>query len=82
MKYKYSTLLILTLAFLSSHLKAQETVYPAGPQKGTTAIIHATVHVGNGTVLTDATIVFEKGKITAVGSGGIVTGKQYVGCKR
>lgn len=69
MKYKYSTLLILTLAFLSSHLKAQETVYPAGPQKGTTAIIHATVHVGNGTVLTDATIVFEKGKITAVGSG-------------
>lgn len=69
MKYKYSSLLILTLALFSNNIKAQETVYPAGPQKGTTAITHATVHVGNGTTLTDATIVFEKGKITAVGSG-------------
>ena len=50
-------------------INAQETVYPAGPQKEVSAITHATVHVGNGTVLTDATIVFEKGKITAVGAG-------------
>jgi len=69
MKNKYATLLLLTLAVFANNAKAQETVYPADAQKGTTAITHATVHVGNGNVLTDATIIFEKGKITAVGSG-------------
>jgi imidazolonepropionase-like amidohydrolase len=69
MKTKYSTLLILTFAVFAVNAKAQETVYPAGPQKGISAITHATVHVGNGTILTDATILFEKGKITAVGAG-------------
>jgi imidazolonepropionase-like amidohydrolase len=67
MQKKYSSLFILTLALLCKVTSAQETIYPAGPQQGTTAITHATVHVGNGTVLEDATVVFEKGKITAVG---------------
>jgi imidazolonepropionase-like amidohydrolase len=69
MQKKYSSLFILSLALLSTTTRAQETIYPAGPQKGTTAITHATVHVGNGTVLNDATVVFENGKITAVGAG-------------
>ncbi len=69
MQKKYSTLFILSLALLCKVTSAQETIYPAGPQQGTTAIIHATVHVGNGTVLNDATVVFEKGKITQVGAG-------------
>lgn len=69
MKYKFATLLILTVAFFTKNVNAQETVYPAGAQKGATAITHATVHVGNGSVLNDATIIFEKGKITAVGNG-------------
>ena len=68
MQKKYSSLFILSLALLCKVTSAQETIYPAGPQQGTTAITHATVHVGNGTVLEDATVVFEKGKITAVGS--------------
>jgi len=59
MKNKYTSLLILTLVIFAINARAQETVYPAGPQKGVSAITHATVHVGNGTVLTDATIVFE-----------------------
>ena len=69
MQKKYSTLFILSLALLCKVTSAQETIYPAGPQQGTTAIIHATVHVGNGIVLNDATVVFEKGKITQVGAG-------------
>ncbi len=70
MQKKYSSLFILSLALLSTTTtRAQETIYPAGPQKGATAITHATVHVGNGTVLNDATVVFENGKITAVGAG-------------
>ena len=69
MQKKYSSLFILSLALLCKVTNAQETIYPAGPQQGTTAITHATVHVGNGMVLNDATILFEKGKITQVGVG-------------
>ena len=69
MQKKYSSLFILSLALLCKVTSAQETIYPAVAQQGTTAITHATVHVGNGTVLNDATVVFEKGKITAVGTG-------------
>lgn len=69
MQKKYASLLILSFALLVTMAKAQETIYPAPAQKGATAITHTTVHVGNGTVLNDATVVFEKGKITAVGVG-------------
>ena len=69
MQKKYSTLFILSLALLCKVTSAQETIYPAGAQQGSTAIVHATVHVGNGTVLNDATVVFEKGKITQVAAG-------------
>jgi imidazolonepropionase-like amidohydrolase len=85
MQKKYTSLFILSLALLCKVTSAQETIYPATAQQGTTAITHATIHVGNGTVLNDATVVFEKGKITTVGvglttpSGAIIidgTGKQ------
>jgi imidazolonepropionase-like amidohydrolase len=56
-----TTLITLTAA-------AQENVYPAPPQKGTTAITNATVHVGNGQVLENATVLVTDGKITAVGT--------------
>ena len=69
MQKKYSSLFIVSLALLSITSRAQETIYPAEPQQGVTAITHATVHVGNGTVMNDATVVFEKGKITTVGVG-------------
>jgi imidazolonepropionase-like amidohydrolase len=47
---------------------AQETVYPAPKQTGTTVITGGTVHVGNGQVLQNATVVITDGKITAVGT--------------
>ena len=69
MQRKYSTIFILSLALFSITARAQETVYPVVKQQGATAITHATVHIGNGTVLNDATVVFENGKITKVGVG-------------
>ncbi len=48
--------------------KAQETVYPAPKQAGSTVIINATVHVGNGQVLNNASVVITDGKIAAVGA--------------
>lgn len=69
MQRKYSTLFILSLALFSTIARAQETIYPAAKQQGVTAITHATVHIGNGTVLNDATVLFENGKITNVGVG-------------
>lgn len=49
-------------------VKAQENVYPAPAQKGAVVITNATVHVGNGQVLNNASVAFENGKITAVGT--------------
>ncbi|MGV3656562.1 MAG: amidohydrolase family protein, partial [Chitinophagaceae bacterium] len=46
----------------------QETVYPAPAQKGSTVITNATVHVGNGQVLQNASVVITDGKIAAVGT--------------
>ena len=61
MQKKY--LSIFALALLGLTASAQDNVYPAAIQKGVTVISHATVHVGNGTTLTDASIAFENGKI-------------------
>jgi imidazolonepropionase-like amidohydrolase len=57
---------MLSLSFLSA--TAQETVYPAPKQSQPIALTGATVHVGNGQVLNNATIVMTDGKITAVGT--------------
>jgi imidazolonepropionase-like amidohydrolase len=66
MQKKY--LSIFALALLGLTASAQDNVYPAAKQKGVTVITHATVHVGNGTTLTDASVSFENGKITGVGN--------------
>lgn len=47
--------------------QAQENMHPSPPQQKTIAIIHAVVHVGNGTVIPDGSIVFRQGKIVSVG---------------
>ena len=67
MQKKYISLFLCSIALFQIKLSAQETVYPVGPQAGPVVITHATVHVGNGTVLTDASVAFDKGKITGVG---------------
>lgn len=47
---------------------AQETVYPAKENKGPIYITNGTVHVGNGTVIENATIEINNGKIVTVGT--------------
>src|ERR1700751_4128516 len=46
---------------------SQPNVLPAPAQSGAMALTHATIHVGNGDVIDDATIVFANGRITAIG---------------
>ena len=51
---------------------AQETVYPSPKQAQVVAITGATVHVGNGQVLENATVVMADGKIQSVGTNATV----------
>lgn len=60
-------------------LNAQETVYPAPKQSQPIAITNATIHVGNGQVLNNASVLIVDGKITAVGGNiNIPQGTQVV----
>jgi imidazolonepropionase-like amidohydrolase len=57
----------------------QANVYPAPKQSQAVAITGATVHVGNGQVLNNATVIMADGKITAVGTGiSVPTGAKRV----
>jgi imidazolonepropionase-like amidohydrolase len=78
MQKKYSKIIFASLALLTGTARAQETIYPAAAQKGVTVITHATVHVGNGSVLNDASVSFENGKITGVGTVAIPSGATVI----
>lgn len=54
--------------FLLINFYAQSQQTPAGKQIETISIIGVTAHIGDGTVINNATIVFENGVITAVGA--------------
>lgn len=60
-------IIVIILILLSGSIIAQETMAPAPKQTGTTVITNATVHVGNGEVIDNASIVITDGKIAAVG---------------
>lgn len=51
---------------------AQANISPAKAQTKRTVIFGATVHVGNGQVIDNGYIIFEKGKITGVGDATLV----------
>ncbi len=72
-KIFYSTLIAFGL--FGYQAEAQPSVPPAKTQTETISITGATAHIGNGTVITNATIVFEKGKITQIGANVAPTGK-------
>lgn len=72
MKKIFST--ISALLLLTGLIQAQETVYPAKEYKGRIYITNGTVHVGNGTVLENATVEINNGKIVNVASGITVSG--------
>ena len=57
---------LIPFLLLGMMTQAQQT--PGLEQKTRVAIIGGTVHVGNGEVITDAVLVFEKGKLTVVSS--------------
>ncbi|MEC5147081.1 amidohydrolase family protein [Chitinophaga sp. 212800010-3] len=56
------------LVLMGYMAQAQETILPAPSQRQPVYLTHATIHVGNGQVIENGTIVFDKGKITAVGT--------------
>jgi imidazolonepropionase-like amidohydrolase len=59
--------LLIGLLFCGSFLKnSAQTPTPAQEQQEPIIIRNATIHVGNGTLLEQGTIVFEKGKITLI----------------
>ena len=61
---------LLTISLITTLLaaKSQETVYPAGKQSAPILITNATVHVGNGQVLNNSSVLITNGKITQVGA--------------
>lgn len=61
-------IILLSLVLGMYTARAQETIYPAGPQNKPVYLTNATIHVGNGQVIENGTIAFSNGKITAVGS--------------
>lgn len=66
MKKIYSTILALSVAV--GLIQAQDVVYPTPNYNGRMFITGGTVHVGNGTVLDNATIEINNGKIVGVGT--------------
>ncbi len=62
--YILGTALSLCIAGVTT---AQPTIYPAKAQEKPIAITGATIHVGNGQVIDQGTLLFEHGKITHVG---------------
>ena len=62
---KIKILTAILISFVSA--QSQETIYPAPAQSQTIALIHATIHIGNGNIINDGMIVFNDGKIMSAG---------------
>ncbi len=63
---KYLAILIAGITALSA--TAQDDIYPAKPQAEAITLTNATIHIGNGTIIENGSISFNKGIITAVGT--------------
>ena len=64
MKYLY----IILNIFIFQYGYNQENIYPVKENKGSIAITGATIHVGNGTVINNGTVIITDSKIRAVGT--------------
>lgn len=60
---------VIALSLATSSVWAQATISPAKKQTQTIAIVGGTIHVGNGQVIENGTIIFSNGKITSVKEG-------------
>jgi hypothetical protein len=67
-------ILAIALTALSVASFAQANISPAAKQSQAVAITGATIHVGNGTVIQNGTLVFNNGKIVSVGTGAPASG--------
>jgi len=76
---KQFTIFFLCIGIYSSCF-SQANVLPAEKQTQTIALTHATIHIGNGDVIDDGTIVFSNGKITAVGKSADVSNAKVIDC--
>src|SRR5690349_24253856 len=66
--YMKKLFLFSIISVLAVRVQAQSNVLPAPPQKGVMAVKNATIHVGNGTVIENGTILVRDGKIEKVGA--------------
>ncbi len=64
---------IIVLITLFGEVRAQQT--PAKDQSEVISITGATAHIGNGEVIENSTIIFENGKITAIGASSSISPK-------
>ncbi|WP_443945648.1 amidohydrolase family protein [Pedobacter sp. AW1-32] len=67
-----TTFLGLALSASSLICFAQANISPAKKQSKTIAVTGAIIHIGNGTIIENGTIVFSNGKIISVGAAGQV----------
>ncbi|MCV6631381.1 MAG: amidohydrolase family protein [Flavobacteriaceae bacterium] len=65
MKNLKNTITILALVFALA-IQAQQT--PGAPQEKAISIVGATAHIGNGSIIENALVVFQNGKISYIGA--------------
>lgn len=73
-------LLFLFSIIISVPSFSQSNVLPAPAQNGTIALTHATIHVGNGDIVNDGTIVFSNGKIISVNNNAAPSDAKIIDC--
>lgn len=78
MKIVYSLLVCLGLHII---VAAQESVYPAPQQKEAIALTNATIHIGNGQIIENGTVVISSGKITSVQPSTTIVDAKQIDCK-
>ena len=70
----------ISCIFIATNISAQETMLPAPAQNQTIALTNATIHVGNGQVISSGTVIFKNGKITEVGANVSTAGAKVIDC--
>ncbi len=73
-------LLLFALIFFAAKTFSQSNVLPATAQSETVSLTHATIHVGNGNVINDGTIVFSSGKIISVNNSAAPSNAKIIDC--
>ncbi len=73
--------LFISCAAVTAGVTAQETILPAPAQKEAIALTNATIHIGNGEVISNGTVVFKEGKISEVGANASAGGAKVINCQ-